>query len=143
VIARPGSGCLFCSIVAGTTPAEIVYSDDAAVGFMDIHPMTDGHALVVPRRHSQDLFDIPPDDLAGTYLAAREVAKLLGETFEPMGFNLIQNNGAAAHQTQFHFHIHVVPRYGHDWLRAPFERFPADMGRIHAVAEQIRSTPRS
>jgi histidine triad (HIT) family protein len=139
--ARPGGGCLFCSIVAGTTHAELVYEDDVAIAFMDIHPMTDGHTLVVPRRHSQDLFDIPPDDLAGTLETARAVAKILVATFEPLGINLIQNNGAAAHQTQFHFHVHVVPRYGHDWLRAPFERFPGDLDRIRAVAARIRATP--
>src|SRR3954454_14522546 len=133
-----GGRCLFCSIVAGTTPAEIVHEDEYAIAFMDIHPMTDGHVLVVPRRHSRDLFDIPTEDLTGTFEAARAVAAILTETFEPLGFNLIQNNGAAAHQTQFHFHVHVVPRYGHDWLRPPFERFPGDLGRIRAVADQIR-----
>ena len=133
--------CLFCSIVAGTTPAELVYEDEHAIAFMDIHPMTDGHTLVVPRHHSQDLFDIPPDDLAGTFEAVRAVAKILVATFEPLGINLIQNNGAAAHQTQFHFHVHVVPRYGHDWVRAPLERFPGDLDRIRAVAARIRESP--
>jgi len=105
-------GCTFCSIVAGDIPALRICEDDHAVAFMDRLPMTVGHCLVIPRRHVTDIWELTDDDAAHVMQAARRVASLVRERLKPAGVNLLNNNGAAADQTQLHFHIHVIPRYG-------------------------------
>ena len=101
--------CLFCGIVAGTVPGEIVDSDEHTVAFMDINPATPGHALVVPRAHAVDLTDVPDADLERTILAARRLARRMDEVLEPDGFNILNSCRAAAWQSVFHFHVHVIP----------------------------------
>jgi histidine triad (HIT) family protein len=132
------SDCLFCGIVAGDVPAQIVDSDEHTVAFMDINPATRGHALVVPRAHSVDLFEISDDDLERTTLAARRLAARIDETLEPDGFNLLNSCRPAAWQTVFHFHIHVIPRYDNDPLKLPWIPRGADAAEIERVAEEIR-----
>jgi Diadenosine tetraphosphate (Ap4A) hydrolase and other HIT family hydrolases len=131
-------GCLFCGIVAGDVPGQIVDSDEHTVAFMDINPATRGHALVVPRRHSADLMEVSDEDLTYTMLAARRLARRIRETLEPDGFNILNSCGAAAWQTVFHFHVHVIPRYVDDPLKLPWVPGPGDADEIAAVAEQLR-----
>ena len=126
--------CLFCAIVAGSIPSETIDSDERTVTFMDINPATPGHALVVPREHSADLLEIGPEDLTATVLAAQRMKDTLGAD----GINLINACGAAAWQTVFHFHIHVVPRYVDDPLKLPWIPEPGDSDEIAAVAAKLR-----
>jgi histidine triad (HIT) family protein len=130
--------CLFCGIVAGDVPGQIVDSDEYTVAFMDVNPATRGHALVVPRRHSVDLMEVSDDDLGHTMLAARRLARRIDEVLEPDGFNLLNSCRPAAWQTIFHFHIHVIPRYDDDPLKLPWVPGPGDADEIAAVAEQLR-----
>jgi histidine triad (HIT) family protein len=130
--------CLFCGIVAGDVPAQIVDSDEHTVAFMDINPATRGHALVVPRRHSTDLMDVPEDDLERTMVAARRLARRMEETLEPDGYNVLNSCRPAAWQTIFHYHLHVVPRYDDDPLKLPWIPRAAEPEEIAAVAERIR-----
>ncbi|MFL5908339.1 MAG: HIT family protein [Solirubrobacterales bacterium] len=130
--------CLFCGIVAGSIPSQIVDSDDQTVAFMDIAPATPGHALVVPRTHSADLLEIGADDLSATVLAAQRLARRMKEVLEADGINLINACGAAAWQTVFHFHIHVVPRYADDPLKLPWIPEEGDPDQIAKVAEKLR-----
>jgi histidine triad (HIT) family protein len=130
--------CLFCGIVAGDVPAQIVDSDEHTVAFMDIAPATRGHALVVPREHTPDLMEISDEDLERTMLAARRLARRIDETLSPDGFNVLNSCGPAAWQTVFHFHVHVVPRYEDDPLKLPWIPREGDLDEIAAVAEEIR-----
>jgi histidine triad (HIT) family protein len=130
--------CLFCGIVAGEVPGQIVDSDEHTVAFMDINPATRGHALVVPRRHSADLMEVSDEDLTQTMLAARRLARRISDTLEPDGFNILNSCGPAAWQTVFHFHVHVIPRYADDPLKLPWVPGPGDADEIAAVAEQLR-----
>ena len=132
--------CLFCAIVAGDVPAQIVDSDERTVAFMDINPATRGHALVVPRAHASDLTAISDEDLAATMVAARRLTARIGEVLEPAGFNLLNSCGAAAWQTVFHFHVHVVPRYEDDPLELPWVPGPGDMDEIGRTANAMRGT---
>ena len=91
---------------------------------MDINPAVPGHALVIPRRHSADLLEISPQDLEHTMVAAKRLAGRLRDTLHPEGFNVINACGAAAWQTVFHFHLHVVPRHADDPLEAPLGAEP-------------------
>jgi histidine triad (HIT) family protein len=130
--------CLFCGIVAGATPSQTIDSDERTVAFMDINPATPGHALVVPRQHSADLLEISPEDLTATVLAAQRLARHMKKVLEADGINLINACGAAAWQTVFHFHIHVVPRYEDDPLKLPWVPEAGDPDEIAAVAAKLR-----
>ena len=106
---------------------------------MDIHPATRGHALVIPREHSRDLLDVGDEDLAACASAARRLAARAKERLSADGVNLLNSCGAAAWQTIFHFHVHVIPRYHDDPLRLPWVPGPGDEGEIAAAAEQLRA----
>ncbi len=130
--------CLFCQIIAGQVPGQIIDSDERTVAFMDINPATRGHALVVPRRHAKDLREINPEDLAATVAAAQRLAGRVLERLDADGVNLLNACGAAAWQTVFHFHLHVIPRYADDPLRLPWTPAPGDAGEIAAAAARLR-----
>jgi histidine triad (HIT) family protein len=130
--------CLFCGIVAGDVPAQIVDSDEHTVAFMDINPATRGHALVVPREHAADLMDVSEEDLAHTMAAARRLARRMDQVLEPDGFNILNSCRPAAWQTIFHYHLHVVPRYDDDPLELPWTPRPGDEDEIAAIADRIR-----
>jgi histidine triad (HIT) family protein len=130
--------CLFCKIVAGEIPATIVASDERTVTFMDINPATRGHALVVPRNHARDLLEIDPEDLAAVAQAGRRLAKVAKTTLEADGVNLINSCGAAAWQTVFHFHLHVIPRYEGDPLQLPWVPGPGDLDEIAQTGNQLK-----
>jgi len=131
-------GCLFCGIVAGDVPAQIVDSDEHTIAFMDINPATRGHSLVVPRTHSVDLLEISAEDLERTVLAARRLAAKIRASLDPDGINVLNSCGEAAWQTIFHFHLHVIPRYEGDPLKLPWIPRGAEAEEIAAVAEEIR-----
>ncbi len=132
-------GCIFCSIVAGDLPAERVYEDEHTVAFMDINPWTRGHALVIPRAHSRNLYDVPDEDLHHAATAAKRLALTMRDRLGCDGVNLINACEPAAWQTVFHFHIHVIPRYTGDPLDLPTLPRPGDNGQIAAVAEELRA----
>jgi histidine triad (HIT) family protein len=130
--------CLFCKIVAGEIPAQIVDSDDQTVSFMDINPATSGHALVVPREHSADLMEVADGDLASTFLAARRLAERMEQVLSPDGYNLLNSCRPAAWQTIFHFHVHVIPRYDDDPLKLPWRPGEGEESEIAAIAARLR-----
>jgi histidine triad (HIT) family protein len=137
-MADPDPTCLFCRILAGELPAQIVDEDERTVSFMDINPATRGHALVIPRAHSVDLHDTSPEDVAATALAAQRLAERARDRLGADGVNLLNACGAAAWQSVFHFHVHVIPRYAGDPLRLPWVPGPGDMGEIGAAAAVLR-----
>jgi histidine triad (HIT) family protein len=111
--------CIFCKIVAGDLPATRIDEDERTIAFMDINPWTRGHALVIPKAHSTDLGEIGEDDLAAVAAMAKRVALRQKETLGAEGVNLLNAFGAAAWQTVFHFHVHVIPRYAGDGMQVP------------------------
>jgi histidine triad (HIT) family protein len=130
--------CLFCKIVAGQLPAQVVAQDERTVAFMDINPATRGHLLVVPRAHARDLLEITAEDLSATALAARDLAERVSRRLGADGVNLLNSCGRTAWQTVFHFHIHVIPRYEGDPLRLPWIPAPGDAEEIAAAAAVLR-----
>ncbi|UTI66992.1 HIT family protein [Paraconexibacter antarcticus] len=133
--------CIFCKIVARELPAFVLEEDEHTLAFMDINPGTRGHALVIPRNHSQDLLTVPEADLTATVLAAQRLAGRMKERLGCDGVNLLNCCGADAWQTVFHLHIHVIPRYrddpDRDPLRLPWIPAPGDMDDIKAVAQEL------
>jgi histidine triad (HIT) family protein len=129
--------CIFCKIVAGELPATIVDRDEHTIAFMDINPATRGHALVIPRLHTPDLLSVDPRELAAVASAAQRLAKRAKQRLSADGVNLINSCGAAAWQTVFHFHVHVIPRYEDDPLRLPWAPAPGDPAEIAAAAAAL------
>ena len=129
--------CIFCKIVAGDLPAEIVDQDEHTVSFMDINPWTRGHALVIPRTHSRNLYEIDPNDLARVAASAKRLAERMRDRLDCDGVNLLNSCEPAAWQTVFHFHMHVIPRYEDDPLRLPWVPGPGDEDEIAAAAKEL------
>ena len=130
-------GCIFCAILSGTSPAWKVYEDDDAIAFMDINPAADGHTLVIPRKHVRDLWEIGEDVAQRVMAATVRVAAQIRRALHPDGMNVMHATGAAAFQTVFHFHFHVIPRYFDDPIKLPWVPRPGDRTRIAGMAEKI------
>ena len=133
-----GDDCIFCKIIAGELPAEKVAENEHTVAFMDINPWTRGHALVIPREHSKNLYEISDDDLAATMAVAKRLAGTVRDKLGAAGVNLLNSCEAAAWQTVFHFHVHVIPRYEDDPLRLPGQPLQPEEGELARVARELR-----
>lgn len=108
------SNCIFCKIAAGDIPSATVYEDDDFRVILDIEPASKGHALILPKEHYANLYELP-DELASKVLVlAKKVITKLTDIFGCDGYNVLQNNGEVAGQTVFHFHMHLIPRYKED-----------------------------
>jgi histidine triad (HIT) family protein len=130
--------CLFCKIAAGELQAEVVQEDEHTLAFMDVNPWTRGHALVIPREHTRNLYEVPDDQLARTMSAAKRLAERMRDGLGCDGINLINSCEPAAWQTVFHFHVHVIPRYDDDPLQLPTRPQQADQDELAAVAAELR-----
>ena len=106
--------CIFCKIAAGEIPSNTIYEDESFRVILDLGPATKGHALVLPKNHYADLYEIPEDVLAEAAKVAKKVAGTMKEKLSCDGLNLVQNNGEPAGQTVMHFHLHIIPRYKDD-----------------------------
>jgi histidine triad (HIT) family protein len=132
------SACIFCAIAAREAPARIVHEDERTLAFMDLFPLTRGHALVIPKAHCDSLLDADPDDAAAVMRSAQRVAQAAMAAFQPDGLNLLQTNGAAAMQTVFHLHVHVLPRYVGDGFHVEFTREKGSDAALDDDAERLR-----
>lgn len=134
----PVLDCVFCAIARGELPCYRVFEDDNVVAFLDIHPVTAGHTLVVPKVHMATLFDLS-DDLAGPLLkAVRDMARAVRRAYGASGINILQANGQAAGQTVHHLHVHVVARHEGDGLRLHIPSGPEAADREAMAAEARR-----
>jgi histidine triad (HIT) family protein len=102
---------VFARILRGEIPCHKVCEDEDTLAFMDVMPQTDGHTLVIPKVAAEDLFTLPPEALAATIRMTQRVAQAVKVAFAPPGIMIAQLNGAAAGQSVFHLHFHVLPRY--------------------------------
>lgn len=133
---RPAD-CIFCRIVAGTAPAEIVHEDESSIAFLDIRPSAPGHTLVISKEHHENLFEASPAALAGVGRATQRVALGIRQALNPDGLRVAQFNGAAAGQTVFHFHVHLVP-VSAGQPRGIHGRSAVSPEELQAVAARIR-----
>jgi len=102
--------CIFCKIVRGEIPAHRVFEDERTLVFMDIFPVADGHTLIVPKAHCTNLLDAEASDLEAVIALSQRVAHAIREVIAPDGIGVFQLNGAAAGQSVFHYHMHLIPR---------------------------------
>jgi histidine triad (HIT) family protein len=110
----PPADCPFCQIVAGAESAQVVYATAETLAFFPLHPASVGHTLIVPRQHVRDLWELDQKLVGPLFSAVLVVSRALRNVLKPEGLNVIASSGAAASQTIFHLHVHVVPRWDHD-----------------------------
>lgn len=103
--------CIFCKIIAGEIPSATVYEDEDFMAILDIFPAAKGHVIILPKKHMANLYELDDETAGKAFLVARKVAGAMKEELDFDGLNLLQNNGEAAGQTIFHFHLHLIPRY--------------------------------
>lgn len=106
------SDCIFCKIVAGEIPAAKVFENDHVVAFLDISQVTKGHTLIIPKIHKENLYELTPEIAANLFEVVPKIANAIKSAYEPIGLNLLNNNGEKVGQSVFHYHIHLIPRYG-------------------------------
>lgn len=106
------SDCIFCKIVNGEIPSAKVFENEHVLAFMDISQVTKGHTLVIPKVHKENVYELTPEIARNLYEVVPTIANALKAEFNPLGLNTINNNGELAGQTVFHFHLHLIPRYG-------------------------------
>ena len=131
--------CVFCKIIDGQLPSMKIDEDDSTLTFMDIHPLSSGHCLVVPKRHAATIFEADVRDLEAAIVTAKRVALAIQEALRPDGLNVLQANGAAAFQSVPHFHLHLIPRWTDDGKGFDWKEVPGNREAIMKVGERIRS----
>lgn len=104
--------CIFCKIINGDMPSAKVYEDEYVYAFLDISQVTKGHTLVIPKTHTKDIYEMSPETASELFARVPQIAKAIKQTYKPAGINLLNNNEAPAGQAVFHFHFHIIPRYG-------------------------------
>ena len=131
--------CIFCKIIKGKIPSFKVYEDDRVFAFEDINPIAQGHTLIVPKVHAENLWEIPDEYLAAVHVASRKIIRAIKEVLSPIGVACLQLNGRGVNQVVMHYHLHLIPRKtDHPELpMTTWELKEGDMEVIKKVAEQI------
>lgn len=131
--------CIFCKIVKGEIPCYKIYEDDKVLAFGDINPVSKGHTLVIPKNHSENLWEIPIQDLTAIHLASKKVIQAIKDALDPIGVAALQLNGKGVNQLVMHYHLHLLPRRSGD-PELPMTRWDlkqGDMDAIKQTAEKI------
>jgi histidine triad (HIT) family protein len=131
--------CIFCKIVAGQIPCFRIYEDEKVLSFLDINPISEGHALVIPKAHAENLWEIPEQDLAVVHMASKKIIQTMKEVLNPEGVACLQLNGRGVNQVVMHYHLHLIPRIkGSEPLPvSSWELKPGDQDAIARLAQKI------
>ena len=128
--------CAFCDIAQKEAPASIVYEDEKVIAFMSIRPINIGHTLVVPKKHYENIYEIPEDEVAHLYRVVKKIAHAVQKAVNAEGIRIVQNNGEAAGQVVFHIHVHIIPmNKDHSWMQHAQMR---DADSLKNDAEKIK-----
>ncbi|WP_313799206.1 HIT family protein [Cytobacillus sp.] len=130
------SDCIFCKIVNGEIPSAKVFENEHVMAFLDISQITKGHTLVIPKIHNENIYDLSAEAARNIFEVVPQLANAIKEQFNPVGMNVITNTGKQAGQTVFHYHMHLIPRYGSGdgfgavWKSHQSDYTPADLQEI-------------
>ncbi|MCL2475679.1 HIT family protein [Candidatus Bathycorpusculum sp.] len=130
--------CIFCKIIQKTVPSSILYEDNTVLAFLDIKPLSKGHTLVIPKNHYADIFDIPKNDLQEIYAVTKTLATAIKNATNADGISIIQQNGKAAGQVIFHYHVHIVSRFNGLSLPSFTELNIAERKELDEMAAKIK-----
>lgn len=129
--------CIFCKIANGEIPSKTLYEDEKYRVILDLGPATKGHALILPKDHYANLYELPEDAASEVMKLAKKMASLMTDKLGCDGFNLVQNNGEVAGQTVFHFHMHLIPRYKDDGQKIGWKPGEPSQEELEEVRNQI------
>ena len=129
--------CIFCKIANGEIPSRTLYEDDQFRVILDLGPATKGHALILPKEHAADIFEISEETASGVLVLAKRMAVKMTQKLHCDGMNLVQNNGEAAGQTVPHFHLHMIPRYHNDGQKINWIPGECTQEELEAVKREI------
>ncbi|MBU1197505.1 HIT family protein [Candidatus Micrarchaeota archaeon] len=130
--------CLFCKVASGEVPSSKVYEDSLFMAFLDLYPANKGHVLISPKKHSESVWNLSEEELAGMALLAQRIAKALKDALQCDGVNILQNNGESAGQLIFHNHLHVIPRFKGDDLELKWPRNLYKEGEMDSYRNKIK-----
>lgn len=132
--------CIFCKILEGEIPSFTVYEDELFKVIMDRFPAAPGHVLIIPKRHHENIFDMSANVATAIYPLARKMARVVKEAVGAEGINIVQNNGEAAGQAVFHFHLHVIPRHTNDGVQInKTSNGDTTIEELEVVAQKIKA----
>lgn len=129
--------CIFCKIANGEIPSKTLYEDESFRVILDLGPATKGHALILPKEHAENLYELPEETAADAIRLAKKMALTMREKLKCDGMNLVQNNGETAGQTVMHFHLHLIPRYQGDGQRIGWIPSKPSQEELEAVRKEI------
>lgn len=128
--------CIFCKIINGEIPSFKIYEDEMFIVILDRFPASDGHSLIIPKNHVTDMFGLSPSESKAIIPLAQKLGEKICKTLNADGLNIIQNNGKAAGQAVFHYHMHLIPRFNNDNVKtqfAPTEPTLEDLSKIEKL----------
>ena len=131
--------CIFCEIVRGHAEADILFEDEKVISFLDINPLNFGHTLVIPKKHYENFYDVSSEDLNSVINVAQIVSNGIKESLNTDGINIVVNNGKAAGQSVFHFHLHIIPRFYNDDITPKLQLKKYDQKNKKEFAEKIKA----
>ena len=129
--------CIFCKIIAGEIPSQAIYEDEKFRVILDVAPAAKGHALILPKDHYANLYELPDDLAADTIRLAKKMMKVMTDKLGCDGFNILQNNGETAGQSVFHFHMHLIPRYNDDGQKIGWVQGKAEAEELEEIRKLI------
>lgn len=132
------SDCIFCKIANGKIPSSTIYEDEMFRVILDLSPATKGHALILPKKHMANIFEMDEETAEKIFVLASRISKAMKEALNCDGLNIIQNNGEIAGQTVFHFHMHIIPRYNDDGQHINWVPGASEAAERDAIAQQIK-----
>ncbi|MDF2803965.1 MAG: hypothetical protein K0S61_3868 [Anaerocolumna sp.] len=133
------NNCIFCSIIGKEISSTTIYEDEWVKAIMDISPANKGHVILISKNHRENIFELEEDTAGRIFIIAKKIADLLKEELNCDGINILQNNGKAAGQTVFHFHIHVIPRYDKDKVSIDWEHLSYKDGELMELGKRLKS----
>ena len=134
--------CIFCKIISGDIPGAKVYEDKHVLAFLDISQVTEGHTLVIPKKHQENIYELDEENTSAVFQTVPKIARAIRDTFNPTGLNMLNNNGTFAGQSVHHFHVHLIPRYDNtDGFAAVWNTHADDYSpeRLQELAQAIES----
>ena len=129
--------CIFCKLANGVFTTRSIYEDEEFNVILDVAPATKGHALILPKHHAANLFELPEETAGKAFVLAKQMAQKMKDTLNCDGFNIVQNNGAVAGQRVFHFHLHLIPRYENDGQEINWKATEPSGEELDIIKEQL------
>ena len=130
--------CIFCYLANGDIPTNTLYEDDCVRVIFDAEPAAEGHVLILPKEHFDNIYELDDDTAGHVFKVAKKIATAMNKTLDMDGLNVVQNNGEAAGQTVFHFHMHIIPRHNDDTVNVGWEKHKVSSERIKDITDEVR-----